>query len=520
MRNETIDYVVIGSGIAGLRAAIGLSRYGKVLVLTKASVKTGSSIKAQGGIAVVLDENDRFAYHIEDTLKAGAGLCSESRVKILVEEGPARVMELVNWGTHFDIVNGQFLFAMEAAHSKNRIIHAFGDSTGKEVERALIYHIQHDIQNIIVRGNVFCLDLVSKGHTVTGVIAFDEKSKELFQVSAKAVVIATGGSGQIYKDTTNPRVSTGDGISIAFRAGAEIMNMEFIQFHPTALYNPKKRTKFLISEAVRGHGALLRNTNGERFMPNYDQRAELASRDIVARAIFNEMSNTSSDFVYLDISPIALPDFKKSFPTIYKECIEEGVDLKKGLIPVSPSAHFVMGGIAVDENGATSLENLYAVGESACTGVHGANRLASNSLLECLVFSSRAAESIAQNNKKISNSSKTYTPDFHSPLNHIRELMQQNVGIIRTADGLKKMLQAVEAAEAEEQTFTDFSKIFRRFEKENMLTLAYLITKSALMREESRGAHFRLDFPHKDDKTFLKHYIITREKEFWRKHNE
>ena len=382
------DFLVIGSGVAGLRAALELARVGRVIVLTKGHPLQSNSIFAQGGVAVAMSEEDDVAIHLTDTVKAGHGLCRREAVRVLVEEGPNRIQELIQWGAKFDKTGGKFAFAREAAHSRSRILRARGDATGNEMVRALLSQVVRQKQ--IVRLDYhFTVDLVVEAGRCCGAVVLDEYSGEQFILPAKAVLLSTGGAGQIFARTTNPPNATGDGMAMAFRAGAELQDMEFVQFHPTALYLPSS-PPFLLSEAMRGEGGQLRNNKGEAFMPRYHPLGVLAPRDIVARAIWTEMAATRARHVYLDVTHLGSNFVKRRFPTIYATCLRHDIDITEEWIPVSPSAHYMMGGVATDINGATTLPGLFAAGEVACSGVHGANRLASNSLLEGLVFGMRA----------------------------------------------------------------------------------------------------------------------------------
>jgi L-aspartate oxidase len=383
------DFLVIGSGVAGLRAAIELSRSGRVLVLTKGHPLQSSSIHAQGGVAVAMSEEDDVAIHLTDTLKAGHGLCRKEAVRVLVEEGPAQIQELIRWGARFDKAGGKYAFAREAAHSRSRILRARGDATGNEMVRALIGEaMRHKrIQRLDYH---FTVDLIVEDGRCAGAVVLDEHSGRRLLLPARAVVLTTGGAGQIYARTTNPANATGDGVAMALRAGAVLQDMEFVQFHPTALYLASS-PPFLLSEAMRGDGGRLRNSKGELFMHRYHPQGALAPRDIVSRAIWAEMAATKSRHVYLDVTHLGAEYVKRRFPTIYATCLRYDIDITEEWIPVSPSAHYMMGGVWTDLNGATTVPGLFAAGEVACSGVHGANRLVSNSLLEGLVFGARAA---------------------------------------------------------------------------------------------------------------------------------
>jgi L-aspartate oxidase len=499
MQQVITDFLVIGSGVAGLRAAIELASYGDVLVVTKDIPTESSTEYAQGGVAVALSDEDEVGIHFEDTIRAGDGLCNEEAVKVLVEEGPKRILELIDWGAEFDKEGLKLSFTMEAAHSRKRILHAHGDSTGREIERVLINKV---MQLGNVRRIQFCtaVDLIIEDNRCLGLYAVkEERAKvEHLLIFSKATVLATGGAGQIYIRTTNPAVATGDGMAIAYRAGALLEDMEFVQFHPTVLFSPPA-PQFLLSEAMRGEGALLRNIKGEAFMKNYHPDGELAPRDIVSRSIISEMVRTQSSHVYLDLTHLD-PDFlRKRFPRIYSTCLQYNFDITRDLIPVSPAAHYIMGGVKTDINGATSIEGLYAAGEVACTGVHGANRLASNSLLEGLVFGYRAGAAAAElrsQKREVRTQSvevAANNPDFNigKVRQELRRLMWEKVGIIRCAESLGIAKQRI----SQWKPIMDVC-FYKRDELElkNMLIVALMITSAALERKNSVGAHYRSDF--------------------------
>jgi L-aspartate oxidase len=387
------DFLVVGAGVAGLRAAIDLAAAGSVTVLAKREVSDSNTQWAQGGIAVALSDEDEISLHLQDTLQAGDGLCNPDAAKVLVEDAPERIEQLIQWGTEFDRQGTKLTFGREGAHSRNRILHAHGDSTGREILRAL-YAKAQTLKNISVLEFEFSTDLIMEAGRVCGIHLITEKGQTQ-HMSAAAVLLATGGLGQLYRNTTNPSVATGDGVAMAFRAGAEVSDMEFIQFHPTALYL-KKAPRFLLSEALRGEGAYLRNLEMDRFMPKYHPMAELAPRDVVARAIVHELevSRTKDPVVYLDLTHLDAEHIKKRFPRIYATCLQYNIDITTELIPIRPAAHYSMGGIRSDLEGRSTLPGLYVAGEAAATGVHGANRLASNSLLEGLVFGARAGQAM------------------------------------------------------------------------------------------------------------------------------
>lgn len=509
------DFLVIGAGVAGLRAAIELAPAGKVLVLAKQEITDSNSQWAQGGIAAALSDEDEIGLHLQDTLVAGDGLCNEEAVKVLVGEGPQRIEELIQWGTEFDRNGTRLAFGREGAHSRNRILHAHGDSTGREIVRAL-YAKAKTLPNVSVCEFEFSTDLVLEGGRVTGVhfIGSNGTAKRL---SSSAVLLATGGLGQLYRSTTNPTVATGDGVAMAFRAGAEISDMEFVQFHPTALYL-KKAPRFLLSEALRGEGAFLRNGEMHRFMQKYHPMAELAPRDVVARAIVHELevSRMKDPVVYLDLTHLDAAHIRARFPRIYSTCMEYNIDITTDLIPIRPAAHYAMGGVRTDFDGKTSVPGLYAAGEAAATGVHGANRLASNSLLEGLVFGARAGAKMREEAGKRSpdkiaeaaTRDATVSPDAAKVTSEIQDLMWREVGIVRTGKGLKIAVQQL--AEMRPRVAMPHHQL--SWQAHNLLACGLLVAKAALAREESRGAHYRLDFPDHNDAKFLKHSVITGEK--------
>jgi L-aspartate oxidase len=501
------DFLVIGSGVAGLRAAVGLSQIGRVVILTKGGPAEGSSIYAQGGVAVAPEEDD-IAVHREDTLRAGNGLCREEAVQILVEEGPARIQELIEWGARFDKVKGEYALARESAHSRSRILRAGGDATGTEMVRALLKRAR-SLRQIVWREHHFTTNLIlDRDGRCAGAAVMDETTGVLSAVPARAVVLSTGGAGQIYARTTNPPSATGDGIAMAYRAGAVLEDMEFVQFHPTALYMPNT-PPFLLSEAMRGEGGILRNITGEAFMKRYHEMAEAAPRDIVSRAIWKEMIATRTRHVYLDVTHLGSAFIRKRFPTIYATCLRYDVDITEEMIPVSPSAHFMMGGVKTNVDGATSIPGLFAAGEVACAGVHGANRLASNSLLEGLVFGARAADAAARDvsktlplcltvplesegQKGVAHGGPDTVPDMDKLLNMLRRLMWEKVGIIRNREDL---LVAMTRIREWEESLRDLCGTRRDWEIQNMMTVGRLVATAAFQRDHSIGAHFRSDEP-------------------------
>lgn len=505
MQKQT-DFIVVGSGIAGLRAAIGLSKGGaEVVILTKDHIIESNSSYAQGGVAVALSHDDQVELHFQDTLKAGAGLCDKLAVQVLVEEGPKYITELIEWGTSFDTEEGKLLFTNEAAHSRRRILHAHGDSTGREIVRGLLAHAR-TISNISIIPHAITLDLILDSGQVVGVKYLDIESNQVFYLYAQAIVLATGGAGQVYSNTTNPNVATGDGMGMAYQAGAVMCDMEFMQFHPTALNLPNA-PNFLLSEAMRGEGGYLINSEGKRFMTDYDERGELAPRDIVSRAIVSEIQKTQSKTVYLDVTHLKSSYLRDRFPKIFHTCLKYNYDITKDPIPVSPAAHYIMGGVRTDNYGRTSLKGLYAAGEVASTGVHGANRLASNSLLEGLVFGARAAEAVLKdssslNKYQIKPSEVNLVASDCKLDRSIREqvshLMWRYVGIIRSASSLNTAI--LEIAKLSKQPLNLVTK--------NYLVLAELIARSAHFRLESRGGHYREDFPMRDDVEWSCHTTI------------
>lgn len=496
------DYLVIGSGVAGLRAALELCRAGRVIVLTKGHPLQSNSIFAQGGVAVALSEEDDVAIHLTDTLKAGHGFCRREAVRVLVEEGPSRIKELIRWGARFDKTGGKFAFAREAAHSRSRILRARGDATGNEMVRALLSQVTRQKQ-IIRLDYHFTVDLVVEEGRCCGAVVLDENSEEQFVLPAKAVLLSTGGAGQIFARTTNPPNATGDGMAMALRAGAELQDMEFVQFHPTALYLPSS-PPFLLSEAMRGEGGQLRNNKGEAFMPRYHPLGVLAPRDIVARAIWAEMAATRARHVYLDVTHLGSNFVKRRFPTIYATCLRHDIDITEEWIPVSPSAHYMMGGVSTDINGATTVPGLFAAGEVACSGVHGANRLASNSLLEGLVFGMRAGvaaiawaarcsiPNLTLHRERLKCGEAGRLDDAEKLRSSLRRTMWGQVGLIRSRESLiRATAQLGRWAQMVDQSFSTRIDL----EVKNMVQVAHCVAEAALWRENSVGAHYRADYP-------------------------
>ena len=532
------DYAVVGSGIAGLRAAIELSEAGSVLVLAKSHLSDSATAWAQGGIAVALSDEDEIGLHEQDTINAGDGLCRPEAVALLVEEGPRYITQLIEWGTEFDRAGTKLAFTREAAHSRSRILHAHGDSTGREISRALLARA-HSIPHLHLRAHAFTTELIVENGRVTGLRFIDEADGTLHELRAGAVMLATGGLGQIYRETTNPDVATGDGMVIAYEAGAVLSDMEFMQFHPTALAI-QGAPRFLLSEALRGEGGVLRNIGLERFMKKYHEAQELAPRDVVARAIVSEMQHTNSMHVFLDMTKKSEEFLKKRFPRIYETCVSYGLDLASDLAPVSPAAHYMMGGVKTDLNGRTSLSGLYAAGETAATGVHGANRLASNSLLEGLVFGALAGQAMmkdapagkrkgqalpgnpaplpgnssatqreAVKNGGVKNGGAKLASAGCAALTKIRDLMWRDVGIMRTGKDLAETIKQLEVIEDPKCEKSGRSG----HELHNLHTLALVMTRAALAREESRGSHYRSDFPFRNDEDFSKHSTVKKGKD-------
>ncbi|MET3939035.1 L-aspartate oxidase [Paenibacillus sp. PvP094] len=512
------DVLVIGSGIAGLYTAIRASKHNQVLMITKKSLLESNTRYAQGGIAAVIAEDDSPAYHLQDTLVAGAGLCRREAVEALVNEGPDGVQELIRLGTLFDVENGELALTQEGAHSHRRILHANGDATGYEIVRALAAQASAH-SGIEVWDEHFVIDLITDHGECVGALVQKSDGTKVF-VKARATVLCSGGAGQLYRYTTNPEVATADGVAMAYRAGAVIRDMEFIQFHPTSLCYPGA-PRFLVSEAVRGEGAFLRNIKGERFMERYHPQLELAPRDIVARAIVSEMEMTNSTFVYLDITHESAELIKHRFPTIYETCMRYGLDMTTDWIPVAPAAHYMMGGVKTDLNGESSIGRLFACGEVSSTGVHGANRLASNSLSEAIVFGHRIVERIQTlpplNSIQIvsqlpPHSVGNRTWEEQQPISErrlsLQKMMVRQVGLRRNGAGLQG---ALDKLESEMDIFNYLLTHKEEMEYANLLTCAWLVTSGALHRQESRGAHYREDFPLRDDAAWQKHSLQQRE---------
>ncbi len=518
---KTCDFLVIGSGLAGLMYALKVSKYGKVIIVTKSKINDTNTNHAQGGIASVVDFADSFEKHINDTLIAGDGLCDIDIVKTVVTEGPALVKELIDLGVNFDKNNkGGYDLGREGGHSENRIYH-YKDSTGAEIQRALTEQVLQN-PNIEVYEEWFAVDLITQHHLgyhiienpskveCYGAYVLNPETLKVERFLSKTSFIATGGIGNIYEMTTNPTIATGDGIAMAYRAKALITDMEFVQFHPTALYNKNERPSFLITEALRGFGAILRNKKGEAFMTKYDSRKDLAPRDIVARAIDTELKISGDDHVFLDATHLDADELRSHFPNIHKKCLSLEIDITKHLIPVAPAAHYLVGGVKVDKNGKTSINNLFAGGEATSTGLHGANRLASNSLLEALVYANKAAEctpsliayiDIKQNIPEWSDEGTTHPEEMILITQEYKELqsiMTNYVGIVRSNLRLERALMRLDILFRETRDLYDRSKVSKELcQLRNSVSIAYLIIKMAKARKESRGLHYTLNYPEK-----------------------
>ena len=516
---DRYDFLVIGSGIAGLSYALKVAPYGKVCLVCKDKAENTATKYAQGGIAAVMYTPDTYQKHISDTLIAGDGLCDENIVRITITESTDRVKELISWGVDFDKTeSGQYDLAKEGGHSEFRVLH-HKDQTGLEIERTLLKQIKTH-PNIEVLENHFAVDLITQHHLgievnrrtpdicCYGAYVLNCATNDIHTILAKTTLLATGGAGNVYATTTNPSIATGDGLAMVYRAKGTVTGMEFIQFHPTSLYNPTERPSFLISEAVRGFGGILKTQKGEEFMQKYDSRLSLAPRDIVARAIDNEMKMSGDDFIYLDCRHLDKADLINHFPTIYAHCLSIGVDIRKDMIPVVPAAHFTCGGIKVDEFGRSSIKNLYASGECSSTGLHGANRLASNSLLESLVFSHRASLDTINKVKDIEYCEEI--PDWNAEgmvlneemilitqsMKELQSIMSNYVGIVRSNLRLQRAFDRSELLYSETEALFDKSILSVKLcELRNLINVSYIIIMNAIERKESRGLHFSLDYP-------------------------
>ena len=513
------DCLIIGAGIAGLRAAIEAAEHSNVIIVCKDTLENSNTWNAQGGIASVLDKTDTFESHIADTLNTGCGISDEKVVNLVVRQGPELIEQLLRWGTEFDAIDGHIATTLEAGHSHPRVAHAHGDETGRVIADVLIKKVQQNA-NIKIIENFYAIDLLTNDdNECIGIIGHDNRGTQI--IWSANTILATGGAGQLYRETTNPDVATGDGLAVAYRAGAVLQDLEFMQFHPTTLY-VAGASRALITEALRGEGAVLLDKNGHRFMQDYHKSAELAPRDIVSRAILAQMLKTKSTHVYLDARHFGKKHFAKRFPLINELCESFNIDVSRDLIPVRPSAHYMIGGVKTDASAGTNIENLYACGEVASTGLHGANRLGSNSLLEGLAFGKIAGQFAAQHAKagvsllkhplikyQIPHSDRTRL-DTADVRNSLRALMWRNVGITRKAQPLIDTQEII--------TFWQryvMDKIFdspQGWECQNMLTVSLLMASLAQMRQESRGVHFRSDFPNTDDEHFKKHIEIVRAK--------
>jgi L-aspartate oxidase len=532
------SFLVVGSGVAGLSFALRASKHGDVHIITKREITESSTFVAQGGIATVWDEKDSFENHIKDTLNAGAGICHRDVVELVVKDGPNRIKELLSWGVQFskrkDSDKEDFDLGKEGGHSHRRIFHA-SDLTGREVEHALVTMVQehpnikifefHTAINLITLNRLQSFDRY-KADECIGAYVLDNRTGEIHTFMADATLLATGGSGKVYLYTSNPDIASGDGVAMSYRAGAAVANMEFVQFHPTCLYHPKAKS-FLISEAVRGEGAALLRKDGKRFMPEYHEMEELAPRDIVARAIDLELKKRGDDYVLLDIS-FKPPEFVRDrFPNIHARCLQFGYDMTKDPIPVVPAAHYQCGGVLTDHNGETEIKRLFAVGETACTGLHGANRLASNSLLEALVFSNRAHEKIVtaymgrNHVGEISipawDPGNAIDPDELVVISHtwdeIRRLMWNYVGIVRSNKRLHRAKERIDLIKKEiSEYYWNFVISTDLIELRNIATVADLIIQSAMKRKESRGLHSNIDYPYRDDENMTKDTVLRFER--------
>ncbi len=521
--SKEYDFLVLGSGLAGLSFALKVANKGKVAVLTKSNLQETNTSYAQGGIAAVMAKPDKYEKHIRDTIVAGDRLCNDSVVKMVVKEAPSQIEELIRWGTNFDRgKDGNYNLVKEGGHSEKRILH-HKDQTGHEIQRALSEKARMH-PNIDVFENFFAIDLITQHHLgervkrqfsnieCYGTYALDIKNNTVLTFLSKITLVATGGTGNLYSTTTNPLIATGDGIAMAYRAKATVENMEFVQFHPTSLYNPGENPSFLITEAMRGHGAVLKALDGTEFMHKYDTRGSLAPRDVVARAIDNEMKIRGDDYVYLDGTQIDSKSLRKNFPYIYKKCLSLGLDSTKDMIPVVPAAHYLCGGIKVDTNGRSWIKRLYAAGEVSSTGLHGANRLASNSLIESIVYADHAARHALKEIDHICikqgipawDDKGTQHPEemilITQNYKEVQQIFSSYVGIVRSNLRLKRALDRLEIIYKEtEDLYRKSTVSVKLCELRNLINVGYLIIKMAMKREESRGLHYNIDYPPLDD---------------------
>ncbi len=512
------DFLVIGSGIAGMSFALKVADKGKVAILCKSSLEEANTSYAQGGIASVMKQTDNFEKHIQDTIIAGDNICDRDVVEKVVKEAPVQIKELISWGVDFDKDDkGNFDLHREGGHSEFRILH-HKDTTGSEIQESLIREVKRH-PNIDVFNNHFAIEILTQHHLgqiVTrhtpgiecyGAYVLDNNTRNIDTFLAKITLIATGGIGNVYHTTTNPVIATGDGIAMVHRARGIIRDMEFVQFHPTALYHPGERPSFLITEAMRGYGALLRTSDGKEFMLKYDARGALAPRDIVARAIDNEMKNRGDDCVYLDVRHKDAEETKNHFPNIYQHCLDLGIDITKDMIPVAPAAHYLCGGISVDLNGQSTINRLYAAGECSRTGLHGANRLASNSLIEAVVYADAVAKHAVQRLSDYSykefpvwDDTGTSLPEENvlitQSVKEVQQIMSTYVGIVRSNLRLQRALSRLEILYRETESLFDRSVVSKEIcELRNIVSVGYLIIKQAMQRKESRGLHFTIDYP-------------------------
>jgi L-aspartate oxidase len=521
---QKFDFLVIGSGLAGMSFALKVAEKGKVALICKTSLDEANTYYAQGGIAAVMNKVlDNFEKHIEDTLICGDGHCKASVVETVVREAPTHIDQLVEWGVDFDKnKDASFDLHREGGHSENRILH-HKDNTGAEIQLSVIEQVKAH-PNITIFEHHFAIEIITQHHlgkVIThntpniecfGAYIMNQKNRSILTFLSKVTMLATGGIGNVYLTTSNPVIATGDGIAMGHRARAVIKDMEFVQFHPTVLYNPNERPSFLITEAMRGYGAVLRNGNKREFMHKYDERGSLAPRDIVARAIDNEMKISGDDFVYLDVTHLHAETTKKDFPTIYKKCLSLGIDITTDLIPVVPAAHYLCGGIVVDKNGCSSISRLYAAGECSCTGLHGANRLASNSLLEAIVYGDAASKHALASFDNYSfqvdipvwNDEGTSLPEemvlITQSIKEVGQIMSSYVGIVRSNLRLKRAMARLEILYSETETLFDRSVVSREIcELRNIISVAYLVIKQATKRKESRGLHYNVDYPGKNE---------------------